>query len=177
MKTFYLGPKGTFTYKAAKNLTSNKLVAVDSINQAIEMAEKGKGEAVVPLENSLEGPINLTIDQLINSQNIVIKKEYNLDLSFSLFRLNNDTKKLKTVFSHPVALAQCSQFLNGIDAAPTKSTVFGLEKILKDNLSGQGAIAPSGSYPGLTEVKKDISNSKAVTRFVLLGDKSFKPTG
>jgi prephenate dehydratase len=172
-----LGPKGTFSYQAAKRLTNNKLVPVDSINQAIKMVELGKGQAVVPLENSLEGAVNLTIDQLINSQEVVISREYNLDLSFSLFRLNSDNKKLKTVYSHPVALAQCSKFLNGLKTIPTNSTVVALKEIISQGKFGQGAIAPSAVYSDLIEAKRDIADSKAVTRFVLLSKYSLGRTG
>ncbi len=115
-KIAYLGPKGTFTEVAAKAVFPNdERVPFSSIPDCMDGVAKGLVHyAVVPIENAIEGSVNLTLDYLIHNQKLLINGEIIVPIEqHLLLHKNNVTTwtKVEKVFSHPHAIAQCHQFL------------------------------------------------------------------
>jgi len=115
MKVGYLGPKGTFSYEICNKVFSENDEKIDfrTIKDIIQAMEESKiEEAIVPIENSLQGCVTETIDNLILSKNIKIYSEEILKINQNLMaRKKYKLSELKQVYSHPQALAQCRNFL------------------------------------------------------------------
>lgn len=112
----YLGPEGTFTSQVAAAV-SNKfpeslLLKFTTIPQALYNLEQGKIDlAVVPVENSIEGTVNVTLDVLAHELELFILEERVLNITHNLVAKTKDIKDIKKIFSHPQALAQCRKYL------------------------------------------------------------------
>src|SRR5713226_745508 len=111
----FLGPPGTFSEEAALRYDSQAgQVPLLSITAAVSAVDAGMAdEAVVPIENSLEGSVTETLDLLVHSERpLSICSELILPIEHYLLT-KGDTKAeaVKTVFAHPQALAQCRSFI------------------------------------------------------------------
>jgi len=190
LKTFvaYLGPKGTFSEEAAKKYFSNlkNVVYLDfpTVQDVFKVVEEEKvNYGVVPVENSIEGSVNLTLDLLYKTKlkivgEITEKIEHNLIV-------NPSTKKsnIKIILSHPQALAQCRGFL--MEKFPktklveVESTALAVKKLktLK-NAAAIGSQYAAKVY-GMKILAKNIGDFKNnFTRFLIVGWKdSEKPSG
>jgi len=113
--TGYLGPSGTFSHIAAMNFcTGEELKEYATIYSAIMAVEQGEIEAcIVPIENSIEGSVNVTLDTIVNETNLHITGEYVLKICQNLV-VKPGTKKedIKLIISHPQAIGQCAKLLN-----------------------------------------------------------------
>lgn len=117
MKIGYLGPKATFTDLAVTTMFPDaQKQAYDTIPECIDAVDSGEVElAVVPLENALEGSVNLTIDYLIHEQPLPIVGEIIAPIQQHLMvhpyhaHAWNDVKE---IYSHSHAIAQCHKFLH-----------------------------------------------------------------
>ncbi|MGZ0086550.1 prephenate dehydratase [Caldibacillus thermoamylovorans] len=119
MKIGYLGPKATFTEAAAAALfPSSPRAPYDTIPDCIDAAAAGEIEAaVVPLENALEGSVNLTLDYLIHEQPLPIIGEVVVPIEQHLLVHPYHApywREVKEVYSHPHAMAQCRKFLHTV---------------------------------------------------------------
>jgi prephenate dehydratase len=88
LKIAYLGPAGTFTEMAAKQLTgadAASFIAVGSVGEALEAVLANDADrAVVPIENSLEGGVSATMDALASTAGVQIYGEYLVPVTFDL---------------------------------------------------------------------------------------------
>jgi len=112
----YLGPEASFTHLASKCLFQHKqLVPIRTIPEAIEAVASGKVDnAVVPIENALEGTVPLTIDYLFHEADVYVIAEILAPIEQHLMVHPDNEKRwedITTVYSHPHALAQCHKFL------------------------------------------------------------------
>src|SRR5262249_10251903 len=109
----YLGPPGTFTHQAAVRRfgSSTRLVPVRTIADIFEEVERRRAEyGVVPVENSTEGTVTVTVDRLIDTE-LLITAERTLDTAQPLLPRAAALAEIKPVCSPPQALAQCRQWL------------------------------------------------------------------
>nr|MBA5585340.1 prephenate dehydratase [Anaerobacillus isosaccharinicus]QOY38446.1 prephenate dehydratase [Anaerobacillus isosaccharinicus] len=118
-KIAYLGPKGTFTEVAAKAVFLNEeLVPFSSIPDCMDGVTTGTVDfAVVPIENAIEGSVNLTLDYLIHNQKLMINGEIVVPIEQHLLIHSNHFStwtEIEKVYSHPHAIAQCHQFLRSM---------------------------------------------------------------
>lgn len=115
MKIGYLGPKGTFSYEACTKYCDEKyqMIEYKTISSVIEGLEKAEvDEAIVPIENLLQGGVTETIDTLIKYEYIYVTKEITLKINQNLMANKKyELNKIKEVFSHPQALAQCKNYI------------------------------------------------------------------
>lgn len=115
MKIGYLGPKGTFSYEACIQYSKNekKIIEYKTIVDTIIALENEEiNEAIVPIENSLQGCVTDSIDTLIEKENVKVKGELLLEIKQNLMANKNyKLEEIKEVYSHPQALAQCKKFL------------------------------------------------------------------
>lgn len=112
----YLGPEGTFSEIAARLYLRGRraeLVAYFSLLDVFEGVERGDtDEGILPLENSVEGPINLTMDLLARSVALQIQGEVILPVTHNLLaRPELRMEDIKQIVSHPQPLAQCREFI------------------------------------------------------------------
>ncbi|MCD8502934.1 MAG: prephenate dehydratase [Bacillaceae bacterium] len=115
-KIAYLGPKGTFTEYAAMTLfPSYELIPFPSIPDCMDGVSKGDVDyTVVPIENTIEGSVNVTLDYLVHKNRLSIVGEIIVPIKQHLLihPLHlQDWSKVKKVYSHPHAIAQCHEFL------------------------------------------------------------------
>lgn len=110
----YFGPRGTFSEQAARRLSGDaELLPCETIRVALTAVRKGEADAAcVPVENSVEGPVSATLDELAEDGALVATAEALLPIEFSLLaHPDADPERLRTVASHPHALAQVQRWL------------------------------------------------------------------
>jgi prephenate dehydratase len=154
----YLGPTGTNSETAAiayqnwlereKSLNSD-LKPYPSIALTLRsLAERETDTAVVPVENSIEGSVAITLDTFWQLDNFKIQKALVLSISHALLSYSHTQQDIKTVYSHPQALAQCQKWLENnlphVRAMATNSTTEAL-KYLKDDLTTAAISSPKAS--------------------------------
>jgi prephenate dehydratase len=109
----YLGPEGTFTEQAAQ-LVDGERVPFATVHDVVEAVSTGAVErGVVPIENSLEGAVNATLDALaVDFPGVEIVGESVLAVHQALIaREDVALASIVSVASHPQGLAQCARFL------------------------------------------------------------------
>ena len=181
MKVAFLGPYGTFTEQALWQVTpaGAELLPKTSVGQALDSVRSGEADrAVVPIENSIEGGVNATIDALSRGDSLVIVTEMLVPISFT-FAVRPGTKRedIRFIGTHPHAWAQCRSWVEehfpGAVHVPTTSTASAAELLGNaeiEDLPFQAALcnAVSAERYGLTSLARDvIDNPGAVTRFVM----------
>lgn len=179
MKTIaFLGPEGTFAHAALLSLPVSSgatLTPADSVLRAISALRDGEADgALVPFENSVEGAVPATLDELANGDQLVIVDEVYLPVTFDLFvRPGTDTAGVKRVATHPHAEAQVRRWLhaNLPDATVNlvDSTAAASQAVAAGEFDAAVSAPIAGALYGLDALATDIAdNTGAVTRFVLL---------
>jgi prephenate dehydratase len=112
----YLGPEGTFTEAALRTLpeaATRELVPMVSVPAALDAVRNGEAAAaLVPIENSVEGGVTTTVDELAKGVPLMIYREVVLPITFALLvRPGTALKDIKTVTGHPVAQPQVRNWL------------------------------------------------------------------
>lgn len=112
----YLGPEGTFTEVALRTLpetATRELVPYVSVQSALDAVRTGEAEAAfVPIENSVEGGITTTLDELVAGQPLMIYREVLLSITFALLvRPGTKLSDIKTVTAHPAAQPQVRNWI------------------------------------------------------------------
>lgn len=179
----YFGPEGTFTHLAAIKRfgTSRMLIPVKNIADVFSSVSKGLSEyGVVPVENTIEGMVNVTFDMFVNSDVTIIGEEV-IPISHFLFSKEDDIKKINKIYSHPQPFGQCRNFLEEkfkdaelIDAFSTADAC-----IMASKEAGAAAIASevAGRIYGLNVLLPHIEDfSNNFTRFLIIsnGEKTHK---
>lgn len=110
MKIGYLGPDGTFSQLAAQRLTnfSQKVQYASIAELAMAANNREVDAAVLPIENSLEGGVNTTLDCLAFDCNLMITQEILLRVSQNLL---SNSKKITKIYSHPQPVGQCGRYI------------------------------------------------------------------
>ncbi|MDQ6605455.1 MAG: prephenate dehydratase [Actinomycetota bacterium] len=123
MRVGYFGPEGTFTHEAvlasAPTLGSPhgqeaQLVPLPTIHDTVMAVHEGTVQrALVPIENSVEGAVNATLDALaIETEDVAIVGEVVYPISQCLIaRSSLELSEIEVVASHPQATGQCTRFL------------------------------------------------------------------
>jgi len=187
IKVAYLGPEITFTHLAAMKLfgSSAEYIPAKSIADVFEEVEKGYAEyGVVPIENSQEGVITYTLDMFVES-NLKICAEIYTTVTHALISKGNDISKIKYVYSHPQALAQCRNWLEKhlphAKKIETSSTAEAAMRILhqKHNKSIAAiAAVEAAKYYNLNILAEKIEDTRDnITRFLVIGHDFPQPSG
>lgn len=144
----HLGPVGTYAEAAALTYANwlrqtaakeSQLKPYPSIAQTLRaVADHQVDLAVVPVENSVEGSVAMTLDTLWRLDHLQIQQALILPIRHALLSQAKAIEQIQTVYSHPQALAQCQgwleQFLPEAHLVPSNSTTEAL-KHLEDNPS------------------------------------------
>ncbi|MEO7260676.1 MAG: prephenate dehydratase [Jatrophihabitantaceae bacterium] len=175
----FLGPEGSFAHVAAQALVDGaELAPHASVAEAVDAVRGGTVRgAVVPLENSVEGSVPATLDELAElagGSPLVIAAETYLPVVFDLLaRPGTRPAGISVVATHPHAAAQVRRdLLTQLPAAkviPVDSTAGGAQAVADGRYDAAVAPAAAGTRYGLDSLAHDIAdNPGAVTRFVLL---------
>jgi len=181
----YLGPEGTFAEAALAALVTDggrterpaDLDARPAASVAAALAAVRAGEceaALVPLENSVEGSVPATMDGLVDGDPLVVVREVFLEVEFVLaVRPGTRAAQVRTVSSHPHALAQCRGRIAGLlpdaDQLPTASTADAARRVGAGEHDAAVCTAIAAERYGLDALATDLADHPgAVTRFVLV---------
>jgi prephenate dehydratase len=185
----FLGPLGTFTEQALStqpDLAACEPVLFRTMPDVLDAVESGEVDVgFVAIENSIEGTVNLTQDELAFSHDLLIQREVVLDIEHCLLAKPGTTlADLKVVLSIPVATAQCHAYLRThVGAAELRATNSTAEaaRLVSELGPGMAAVAPrvAAAVYGLDIVAADIADHPGnQTRFVVVArDGVPEPTG
>jgi len=180
----YLGPQATFTHLAClqKFGFSAHYISLNSIDEVFNDVERGRSTyGVVPIENSIEGVVNHTLDMFIES-NLNICAEISQEISHNMLSLEDNLESIQKIYSHPHALAQCKVWLeNNMPKTPlheVSSTAKAAEMASKERNTGAIASEAAAFLYDLKIVTKRIEdNINNFTRFLVIGKEPAKRTG
>ncbi len=184
----FLGPQGTFSHEAAEVFTSGKAYEMKeylSIKDVLNSVRNGEvDEAIVPIENSLEGAVNVTLDVLAEENNLFIINELIIPINLNLVvKKGTAFEDIKVIVSHPQPLGQSRNYLN--DKFPyavqieESSTSRAAQKVAEaDGSCAAIASATAARLNGLEVLEgnvQDVKNNH--TRFVVVSRELQKKTG
>ena len=176
----FLGPLGTFTEQALKSqpdLAAAEHVLFRTMPDVLDAVEAGEVDlGFVAIENSIEGTVNLTQDELAFSHELLIQREVVLDIEHCLLAKPGTTlADVKAVLSIPVATAQCHAYVRSelplAELRAANSTAEAARTVSEEAGVGSAAIAPriAGAVYGLAVLAEDIADHPGnQTRFVLV---------
>lgn len=174
----YLGPAGTFAQQALLTISevgaSEQLpcAGVPAVAAAVRAGDADFG--LVPMENSVEGPVSLTTDELVVGTPLRIVREVFLPVSFVLAaREHRSHEDIRTVVSHPHAHAQTRAWvrtnLPNAQTAVASSTAEAASLAAKGQYDASISARIAADIHGLSILADRIEDTEgAVTRFALL---------
>lgn len=168
----HLGPSGTYTETVAlayaailKEKTGQEYILSPyaSIAQTLYSTASGKTDlAVVPIENSIEGTVAVTLDTIWELNQLQIQQSLDLPVSHSLLSRGRSMEGLKTVYSHPQALAQCQKWLEkhlpDARLIATNSTTEAVQHINQEPTAGAIASPRASQLYDLPILAKEIND-------------------
>ena len=182
----FLGPSGTYTEEAALLYDGSARLLpfpnITAVGSAVASGEAVQG--VVPIENSIEGSVNFTLDLLVSQGSLLIQHEMVLPIEHYLMGSPGTRfEDIEVIYSHPQALAQCREYLERKFPTAERSASLSTAQAVGDALQSRvpaAAIAPLRaaelySAEILDSRIQDVATN--VTRFVVLAKSDHAPTG
>jgi prephenate dehydratase len=173
----FQGERGAFSEEATRQLLGQKAAVLPcmSFEELFRSLKEGRAAgAVVPIENTLAGSVHENYDHLVNFE-LPIVGETSVRIVHNLIAPKGVSfRKIKRVFSHPVALNQCLDFFARnpqIERIPFYDTAGSVKMIMQDGLTDAGAIASAvaAEIYGAHILRRSIeSDRQNFTRFFLL---------
>jgi chorismate mutase/prephenate dehydratase len=180
----FLGPPATFSHRACIEHfgDSVRMLPADTIQDVFDAVETEKADyGVVPVENSTEGPVSLTLDSFVQSE-VKICGEIMTAVSHDLLSLSGDAWDMKKIYSHPQAFGQCREWLRKnfpyVRLEEAASTARAAQLALADSKAAAIAGSLAASLYGLKVVASRIEDQpNNFTRFLVLGRRGAGRTG
>ena len=180
----FLGPPATFSHMASIQHfgSSIRMVPENTIQDVFEAVEREKtAYGVVPVENSTEGPVSLTLDSFIQSE-AKICAEIMTKISHDLLSLSGNAGEVQKIYSHPQALSQCREWLRKnfphVQLEEAGSTAKAAQLAVEDPKAAAVASSLAAPLYGLkviaSQIEDHLNNS---TRFLVLGRRGAERTG
>jgi len=184
MKVSFLGPEASFTHLACIKQFgfSAEYQSANFIKDVFDEVEKGTVMfGVVPVENSTEGAVNLTLDMFLESD-LKIYGEILLPINHNLLNKSGNIKNVEKIVSHPQSIAQCREWLgrNLRDVPVEEVSSNAIAAIMASKNKSLAAIASktAGDVYGLKVVRKNIEdNVNNFTRFLVISKNYLEKTG
>ncbi|MDH5526264.1 MAG: prephenate dehydratase [Nitrospirota bacterium] len=175
IRVAYLGPFATFTHQAALGYfgSSCHFQPRGSIRDVLAAVEKGDAAyCVVPVENSTEGSVTVTLD-LVADTDLNVCGEVVNRIHHCLLTRSESLSDVTVIYSHPQPLAQCrgwlEQHMPGVRCVETASTARAAERAAGESTSAAIASALAGEVYGLKALAKNIEDTTTNrTRFWIL---------
>lgn len=184
MRVAYLGPEGTYSHAAAERHFGHAVETVPEVGIAeiFSSVEAGRVRfGVVPVENSTEGAVNLTLD-LLTQTSLRVCGELGMRIQHCLMSQAQSMADITAVHAHPQALAQCWAWLNAnlpnAERVSESSNAAAAKLALKKPEIAAIAAETAAELYGLTVLMKGIEDEKNnTTRFLIIGDQDIPPSG
>lgn len=187
-KIGFLGPKGTFSHEAVneyiKEKEEYKLVEFNNIPDImIAVSDHIIDEAILPIENSLEGAVIQTLDMLTEDLDIKIKAELTISINQNLLVKDGTVPEdIQLIISHPQPLGQCRKYIKAhyplAEVRPVSSTTTAAEEVLEGDgtTASIGSVLASKIY-GLHILDSSIQDgNNNCTRFIIISKEDGKKT-
>lgn len=180
MRLAIQGEPGSFSHEAATKMAPEATISPCSVSRDVfAMVVDGRVDgAVIPIENSLAGPVAEHYDLLLTSD-VGIESESLLRIRHNLIGLpGSSIDEVERVYSHPVALAQCRDFLSAhprMEANPFYDTAGSVKQLMKDGDRRSAGIASAQAaqhYGGEILAAGIEDNPENYTRFFLIRKRS-----
>lgn len=184
VRVAFLGPAGTFTHAAARELFGLAASYADAatIDGVFDAVHKGQATyGVVPAENSTEGTVTRTVDALIEGP-VMIRRELVLEVNHCLLGHATGLAEIDRVYSHPQALAQCRAWLaanlSSAQLIQTPSTAAAAREAETDARSAAIGAKMAADIYGLKIIRERVQDQEAnATRFFVLALEDAPRTG
>ncbi|HUY65031.1 MAG TPA: prephenate dehydratase [Acidimicrobiales bacterium] len=147
----FFGPAGTFTEEALftqPDFVESDVVPLPTLAEVLDAVCLGKADlGFVPIENSIEGTVNATVDSLVFEVDLLIQREVVLDVHMHLMAAPGTAiTDIRRVLSFPHASAQCRRYLSehlpGVEVVPTNSTAEAARLVGEQRSPDSAALAP-----------------------------------
>ncbi len=185
LKIGYLGPEGTFSQQAVRKHFGNSVhgLPLASIEEVFQEVESGNADfGIVPVENSGEGTIRITLDMFLTSAlNICGEVELRVD-QFLLSR-SGRIEDIERIYSHPQSFGQCQawlrQHLPHVEKIPVSSNAEAARRARNADDAAAIAGTSAAHVYGLRKIGAGPIQDRAdnTTRFLVLGRRFFPPSG
>lgn len=180
----FFGLTGSWTHMAARQLFGASAAYRESstIAQVFDAVSDSSAEfGVVPIENSTEGGVNQTVDELLH-RDLHVHGEVVLEIAQCLLGLTPDLSKIVRVASHPQGLAQCrrwlAEHLPNAEQVASLSTTAAAREAAHDPQLAAISNALAGELNGLMVIREGIQDSaENATRFVVIAKTDAERTG
>ena len=176
----YLGPQGTHSHEAALRRFGPKAKLIPCLSHYEIFSRLGAARgrsrplAVVPVENSSEGPVTQTLDQLAAHPGVGIRDSFSLPVRQHLLApAGVRLADVRRVYSHPQALGQCrgtlARLLPRADLVADSSTAAAAERAARETGAAAVASAAAADLHRLAILRKNVQDGEEnVTRFFTL---------
>jgi prephenate dehydratase len=188
MRVGYLGPDGTVSHEALMSAPGSEafeLAPQPTLHEAVIAVHDGDVDrALVPIENSLEGSVNPTLDAIaFETEDVVIVGELRWPVHLHLVAAGPlELSAIRAVVSHPQASGQCGRFLRealtGVPVVAARSTADAVRMVADGFESGAAAIGTRGAADryGCTVLREDVEDDPgSETRFVWIARAGTEP--
>ena len=193
-KIFFLGPEGTYCEQAKNKfltsyteLSKTEQIHLPTVKSIIEQVDNDSNAiAIIPVENSIEGIVRETMDNLLNvsDSNIKITAETVIPINHCLVSTSKNIENIKKIISHPQALAQCQNFIdktfgNDIERIEKASTSKAAKELLQlDESYAAIANISTAQLFNLNILAQNINDEQDnKTRFVIISRCETNQTG
>ena len=184
LKIGYLGPEGTFSQQAVYKHFGHSAhgLPMGSIEEVFQEVAAGNADfGVVPVENSGQGTIQVTLDMFLSSP-LRICGEVELRVHQYLLSRSGHIEDVERIFGHPQALAQTAGWLRtnlpGVEKLPVASNAEGARRARNSDDSAAIAGESAALVYGLKKIAGPIEDrSDNTTRFLVIGRQPFPPSG
>jgi len=182
MILYFLGPKGTYSELAAKKIKEiipyAEAEAISTIAKIVELTNNSENIAVLPVENSIEGIVRPTVDNIYKSD-VKIQAEIDIKIEHCIVSKSQDINNIKHIISHPQALAQCQKYIldnfdKQVDLIEASSTAYAGISLKDKDETYSAIVSPSlASELNYNIIDKNIGDIKEnKTRFIVLSRKN-----
>ncbi len=179
----YLGPEATWTHQAARAKfgASVEYRPQANIGDVFDQVTRKQADyGVVPIENSVEGAVNHTLDVFTDSE-LKICAQIMLRIENNLLSKESSLAEITKIYSHPQVFGQCRRWLqksaHGVDLIEVSSTTRAAELAVKEPGSGALAGAMAAEYYGLDILEPAVQDSpNNTTRFLVISHMTCPPT-
>lgn len=180
----FVGPEASGAHIAALNLFSHsgRFVQQAKIRDVFKEVDKKESRyGVVPVENSIEGAVNHTLD-LFSEFNLNIISEYYEQVSYDLLSISGNINELKKIYGPHQSIAQCGEWLRKkvphVEVIEIGTSDAAARKAVGDGSVGAIATGKAAHIYGLQEVESKIEDSSGnITRFLVIGREENPPSG
>jgi len=180
----FLGPEHTYSHEATRMRfgSSIKLVPLESFAAVFQAIENGRADfGVVPVENSTEGSVTLTLDLLIDTA-LVIIGEILLPIRHSIMSLSGEAGEVSRIVSHQQSLAQCRGYLSAnfpnCETEAVASNALAAKYAAENSSIAAIASAAAGEAYGLKPIASNVQDiATNTTRFLLMGTRPVERSG